>query len=54
MPDRPALEEIEVTPEMIEAGLAVWADWDCRYEGNKDGVVRRIFVAMLTKSKTVG
>ena len=46
-----ARAEIEVTSEMIEAGLVVWADWDCCFEGNKHGVVKRIFLAMLTKSK---
>ncbi len=45
------IPEIEVTPEMIEAGLDVWADWDCRFEGNKDDVLRRIFLAMFTTSK---
>ena len=45
------IPEIEVTTEMIEAGLDVWADWDCRFEGSKEGVLRRIFIEMITTSR---
>ena len=45
------VSEIEITPEMIEVGLDVWADWDCRFEGSKEGVLRRIFIAMITTSR---
>jgi hypothetical protein len=48
--DRPALnvEEIEVTPEMIEAGRDIIAsvvvdEWDHRLDGE---IVKRVFVAM--------
>ena len=45
--DRPALEdhEIEVTPEMIEAGVAAWCRWDSRFE-EADGLVVDVFEAM--------
>ena len=37
---------VEVTPEMIEAGLKAYADWDSRVE-ERDGLVIGIFLAML-------
>lgn len=47
MVDRPAPDcgEIEVTPEMIEAGAAELADYDERFEFREDAVMR-IFLAM--------
>ena len=44
------LSEIEITPEMIEAGLYVFSGMDTRFELEED-VVADIFVAM-TKAKT--
>lgn len=52
LPDRaaqpgsaPATEEIEVTPEMIEAGLQVYFRRDTRYESEED-IVAEIYSAM--------
>jgi len=46
--DRPELiEEIEITPAMIEAGVSQLADYDDRFEGRKD-VVASIFRAMIS------
>ena len=42
--------EIEVTPEMIEAVLDAWADYDCRFDSKEDAL-RQIFIAMLTRSR---
>jgi hypothetical protein len=42
--DRPA-DEIEVTPEMIEAGIAEFCSYDSRYERPRDAVAS-IFRAM--------
>ena len=47
--DRQAGAEIEVTPEMIDAGLAAMASYDCRFEP-PDAAVVRIFRAMLETS----
>ena len=41
--------EIEITPEMMKAGLSAWYDYDSRFESEEDGV-RAIFVAMLEAS----
>ncbi len=38
-------EEIEITPEMIRAGVSVFADYDSRFERPSD-VVPEIFRAM--------
>jgi hypothetical protein len=45
--DRPALEteEIEITPEMIEAALPILWDYDPRF-GNEKDIVCRIYEAM--------
>ncbi len=43
--------EIEVTPEMIEAGAEVFCEYDCRFEG-PEHVVVEIFEAMLAASLT--
>ena len=40
MTDRPALVEIRVTPEMIEAGLAAWSEYDERFESLSEMIVR--------------
>lgn len=47
MDDRPAHEEdeIEVTPEMIEAGALAYTDYDPRFEGIED-VAIRVYIAM--------
>ena len=47
--DRRAGAEIEVTSEMIEAGLAAMASYDCRFEPS-DAAIVRIFRAMLETS----
>lgn len=39
MPDIPALPDIEITPEMIEAGVEVFCGYDSRFEGPEDVVV---------------
>jgi hypothetical protein len=45
--DRPALEkdEIEITPEMIEAGVAAYRDRDSRFMRDRD-IVEDIFISM--------
>jgi len=43
--DRPALINIEITPEMIEAGEAVLAGYDSRFDFSWD-CVREIYLAM--------
>jgi hypothetical protein len=50
--DRPALntDEIEVTPEMIEAGTAEFCGYDPRFEGPED-VVPEIYRAMARLTK---
>lgn len=45
MCEEPATEEIEVTPEMIEAGVAAFWAFDLRAEG-PEGAVEDIFCAM--------
>ena len=45
----PADGEIEITPEMIEAGVATFYDWDSRIE-EPSGLVRQIFQAMAAAS----
>jgi hypothetical protein len=52
MPDRaapvgkaPATREIEVTPEMIEAGIAAYYAANARFEF-EDEIVKRIYLAM--------
>jgi len=52
MCDRPALE-IEVTPEMIEAGAAVIADYDPMFEGPRE-LAADIYIAMTAASRGVG
>lgn len=37
--------EIEITDEMIDAGLAAWADWDPRFERGSSLVIA-IYEAM--------
>lgn len=46
--DRPAhdIEELEITPEMIEAGVSEFYSFDPRFE-DADAVVVRVFSAML-------
>ena len=39
-------EEIEITPEMVEAGVSALLDYDSRFEGEDTAVVR-VFEAML-------
>jgi hypothetical protein len=39
--------EIEITPEMIEAGIEEFCGFDSRFESDEDAVVR-IFKAMIT------
>lgn len=41
-----AINEIEVTPEMITAGVEALSDFDDRFDSRKDAVVR-IFKAMM-------
>ena len=48
---RPAGAEIEVTPEMIEAGVGAFCAYDCRFEG-PEHVVVEIFEAMQAASLT--
>lgn len=51
MADRPVPEngEIEITPEMIEAGVATYAAVDRRFEGIDDAV-KRIYREMARSS----
>ena len=44
---RHSTDEIEITPEMIEAGCFAWNTYDSRFE-DLDAVVKRIFSAMRT------
>lgn len=53
MADRPALkkgQEIEVTPEMIKAGVPELLDYDPRYEP-PEAAVERLFAAMMEAYK---
>lgn len=43
--DVPAIEEIEITPEMIEAGMEIFLDYDPRFERPKT-LVQDIYRAM--------
>lgn len=45
MGDRPALEEIEVTPEMVEAGR------ECVFDLDRE-VIRNIYIAMERTRRT--
>jgi hypothetical protein len=47
--DRPALsnDEIEITPEMIEAGVEILFDYDAAFSNEKD-IVAKIFRTMLS------
>lgn len=42
-----AIDEVEITPEMIEAGLDEWAVFDERFE-SKERALARIYQAMTT------
>lgn len=42
---REANDEVEVTPEMIEVGVAELCKWDSYFETDEGGV-RKIYVAM--------
>lgn len=44
---RPA-DEIEVTPEMVKAGIRAWIDADYDF-APQDEIVKRIFLAMLNR-----
>lgn len=46
--DRPTLEEIEITPAMIEAGVEELCLYDSR-EDTPDVAVRMIFEAMVSR-----
>ena len=50
MADGPAtkLDEVEITPEMIEAGAAELDSWDGGYMEPPDWAVERVFRAMNT------
>ena len=54
MADRPAdfTTEIEVTPEMIEAGERAYYDFDKRFE-MPSNLVERVFLAMFAASPLV-
>ena len=43
--ERQAGDEVEITPEMVEAGLAVLQNYDERFESQTE-TVKRIFFAM--------
>ncbi len=46
--DRPVPTEIEITPEMIQAGVASLHDWiGYQYQGDARPAVAAIFTAML-------
>ena len=47
-----ATDEIEITPEMIEAGLEEFGTYDSRFDVEED-VVKRIFLAMLRRSRLI-
>ena len=47
-------QEIEITPQMIEAGVAAYADWkpdDFAWLDTEGELVRRVFLAMLLRSR---
>ena len=48
-PEAPATEEIEITPEMIEAGVSVYLERDLRFE-SEGNVVANIYLAMCAKA----
>lgn len=45
-PDRPANEEIEVSPAMIEAGVRAYADFDVEFDSVGE-LVSDVFKAMM-------
>jgi hypothetical protein len=45
IPDRPAPDEIEITPEMIEAGELAYLEYDRLFE-DRGEMIRRVFTAM--------
>lgn len=48
--DRPALDEIEITPEMIEAGLRAYREWDSRVE-EPEGLIISVLEAALANPR---
>lgn len=52
MADRPVpeLQDIEITSEMIEAGVEAWSEYDERFEG-ADEMIERVYRAMMLKAK---
>lgn len=44
------VSEIEVTAEMMEAGLAAWSEWDERFEAS-DEMIERVYRAMVARAK---
>lgn len=54
MPDRPAQDgEIEITPEMIEAGIDAFSDYDLDL-GELGAALRAAFGAMIRAGLAVG
>lgn len=49
MPDRAALPEIGITPEMIEAGVALLVSYDPHFESEED-FVRRFLAVVLCRN----
>ena len=48
-----AADEVEVTPEMIEAGVLALTEHDCRFEPDEMAVLR-VFQSMLFSSREAG
>lgn len=48
--DRPEACEIEITPEMIEAGLGAWSDFDERFESPEE-MIERVYRAMISREE---
>lgn len=42
--------DVEISPEMIEAGLAAWSEYDERFESS-DEMIERVYRAMSIKAK---
>ena len=40
------IPEIEITPEMIQAGRQEWLDWHDRDDCSSENLVRKVYLAM--------
>ena len=42
---------VEITPEMVEAGVASWRDWDTSDDGFPERLVTAVFLSMVALLK---